>query len=87
MVDETNLESFKHFNTYWLKQLREKTCYEKNVKVALACNKMNLVNTNSNSTNYKTKFEEFNVFDWHEPVPSFLISASMVIFNRIPIDT
>jgi small GTP-binding protein len=74
MVDATNIETFERLQGYWYRQLREKSSFE-NVEAVLACNKIDLLEKNYDSTYRERFFARADAFASLYQMPIFNISA------------
>ncbi len=74
MVDVTDIAKFERLQDYWYKRLREKSSFD-NIEAVLACNKIDLLETNYDSSYRKQFFERADRFASDYQIPMFNISA------------
>ncbi len=74
MVDTTNIETLERLQSYWYKRLREKSSFD-HVEVVLACNKIDLLERNYNSSYRERFFQRADTFASDYQIPMFNISA------------
>ncbi len=74
MVDTTNIETFERLQGYWYRQLREKSSFD-NIEGVLACNKIDLLEKNYDSSYREQFFKRADTFASQHQIPIFNISA------------
>jgi Ras-related protein Rab-1A len=74
MVDTTNIETFERVQDYWYKRLREKSSFDR-IEAVLACNKIDLLETNYDSSYQEQFFKRADRFASDYQIPIFNISA------------
>jgi Ras-related protein Rab-1A len=74
MVDTTDIQTFERLQDYWYKRLCQKSSFDK-VEAVLACNKIDLLEKNYDSSYRKQFFKRADTFASQYQMPVFNISA------------
>ncbi len=74
LVDTTNIETLERLEGYWYKRLREKSSFH-NVEAVLACNKIDLLEKNYDSSYCEQLFQKVDAFASQYQIPVYNISA------------
>jgi Ras-related protein Rab-1A len=74
MIDTTNIETLERLEGYWYKRLREKSAFN-HVEAVLACNKIDLLETDFDSSHCEQFFQKADAFASKYQIPIFNISA------------
>ncbi len=74
MIDTTSMETFERLEGYWYKRLREKSSFD-SVETVLACNKIDLLEKDYDSSYRETLFKCADIFASQYQMPVFNISA------------
>ncbi len=74
MVDTTDIRTFERLQDYWYKRLRQKSSFD-NVEAVLACNKIDLLEKNYDSSYREKFFKRADTFASYNQISIFNISA------------